>query len=344
MVNIVADFKTRAPILGDNPKVTILGDPSEKYYIRFIDKEKRTIVNEGHCTGGQTVVGNRQWYTDWLIEIFDMSGNRIKTLDFEPTFKKIFIKMDAYALGDNLAWMPYIEAFRKKHNCDIICSTFFNSFFIKAYPEILFVKPNTEIENVYAQFYVGSEDKNNLNYSPVLSSEVPLQSVASSILGLENKELIPSISFNQRPNNIEGKYVCLSEWASHEKKMWKYPNGWQSVVDYFNSIGYKVVVISKEPTKLTGVIDKTGDIDLNDRVNDLYYCEMFLGVSSGLSWLAWAVQKQVVMISDVTPKWHEFSTRNLRFCKNNLTKVDYSEQEATSSKEVLEGIRILMES
>ena len=342
MVDIVANFKTNTPLKGDNPKITILGDPSEKYYIRFIDKEKHVVVNEGHCTGGQIVAGNRQWYTDWLIEVYDMAGNRLKTVDFEPTFKKIFIKIDGYALGDNLAWMPYINEFRKKHNCDVICSTFYNEFFIKAYPEILFVNPNTEIENVYAQFYIGAADGPNLNYTPVVANEVPLQSVASSILGLEYKEVIPNISFNQRPNNIEGKYVCLSEWARHEKKMWRDPNGWQNVVDYFNSIGYKVVVISREPTKLTGIIDRTGDGQLNERINDLFYCEMYLGVSSGLAWLAWAVQKQVVMVSDFTPKWHEFSTKNLRFCKNNLTKVDYSEQETTSSKEVIDGIRILM--
>ena len=179
--------------------------------------------------------------------------------------------------------MPFVEVFRKKHHCDVICSTFHNDLFVKAYPEILFVEPNTEIENVYAQYFIGACEEKNLNYSPVVSTEVPLQFVASSILGLEHQELRPNISFNQRPNNIEGKYVCLSEWASHEKKMWKKENGWQAVVNYFNAIGYKVVVISKEPTQLTGIIDRTGDISLNERINDLFYCDMFLGVSSGLS-------------------------------------------------------------
>ena len=344
MVELITDYKTVLPKEGNNPKIDIIGDDPRGYVIRLIDLDKREIVSQGVCYGGQTVMGHRQWYTNWIIEIYDADGNKLKTSEFQPQFKKIFIKIDSYALGDNIAWMPYIEEFRKKHNCDVICSTFCNEFFVKAYPEILFVKPNTNIDNVYAQYYIGASDEPNIKYSPVLSSEVPLQSVAASILGLEYTEIRPNITFMRRPKNIDGKYVCISEWASSEDKKWKQENGWQDIVDYFNSVGYKVVVISKEPTQLTGVIDRTGDIPLNERMNDIYYSEMFLGVSSGLSWLAWALNKQVVMISDVNPDWHEFKSKNLRFCKNILSKVDYTQRMATSSKEVLDGIRILVES
>ncbi len=101
MVELITDFKTNLPKQGDNPKVTVLGDNGDKYYIRFIDLDKHAVVNEGHVHAGQTVAGNRQWYTNWLIEIYDMAGNRLRVKEFEPTFKKIFIKIDAHALGDN---------------------------------------------------------------------------------------------------------------------------------------------------------------------------------------------------------------------------------------------------
>jgi ADP-heptose:LPS heptosyltransferase len=38
----------------------------------------------------------------------------------------------------------------------------------------------------------------------------------------------------------------------------------------------------------------------------LQHCEFFIGVSSGLSWLAWACGKKVVMISGITKKENEF--------------------------------------
>ena len=36
----------------------------------------------------------------------------------------------------------------------------------------------------------------------------------------------------------------------------------------------------------TGVIDKSGDLPLEDRIGDLKNAELFIGTSSGLSWLA----------------------------------------------------------
>jgi autotransporter strand-loop-strand O-heptosyltransferase len=41
-------------------------------------------------------------------------------------------------------------------------------------------------------------------------------------------------------------------------------------------------------------------------MNLIYYSKFFVGLSSGLSWLAWALKKDVVMISNFTQKDHEF--------------------------------------
>jgi len=53
-------------------------------------------------------------------------------------------------------------------------------------------------------------------------------------------------------------------------------------------------------------IDKTGDLPLEHRINDLFHCEFFIGLSSGLAWLAWACGKPVVMISGFTDVFNEF--------------------------------------
>jgi hypothetical protein len=52
--------------------------------------------------------------------------------------------MDSSAIGDTLAWFPYLEEFRKKHNCELVVSTFHNEWFIKTYKDIEFVKPGTD--------------------------------------------------------------------------------------------------------------------------------------------------------------------------------------------------------
>ena len=47
------------------------------------------------------------------------------------------------------------------------------------------------------------------------------------------------------------------------------------------------------------------DVDLFDTMNYIYHSEFFIGLSSGLSWIAHALGKPVVMISNFTEDWHE---------------------------------------
>src|ERR1035437_6882251 len=170
----------------------------------------------------------------------------------EPKGKISFIKMDAYALGDTIAWIPYVEIFKQKHKCTVICSTFHNEILASEFPNILFVKPNTVIENIYAQFYIGATNEDNPFYSPIKVNEHPLQDVASSILGLRRTEQRPDLSYKVRhlPSNFDEPYVTLSEFGSAPNKHWKTEGGWQGVVNYLNNKGYKVVVIDRKSTRL----------------------------------------------------------------------------------------------
>ena len=86
------------------------------------------------------------------------------------------------------------------------------------------------------------------------------------------------------------------------------------------------------------VIDHTGNYDLKDRMYEIYHAEFHLGVSSGLSWLAWAVGTHVVMISDVTPKFHEFSSNVTRIGGDGLDRVNYESETQTSLEKVLEKL------
>jgi autotransporter strand-loop-strand O-heptosyltransferase len=57
-----------------------------------------------------------------------------------------------------------------------------------------------------------------------------------------------------------------------------------------------------------GAEDHTGDIPLIERARWLKHADFFVGLSSGLSWLAWAVGTPVVMISGFTHPITEFTT------------------------------------
>ncbi len=57
-----------------------------------------------------------------------------------------------------------------------------------------------------------------------------------------------------------------------------------------------------------GVEDFTGNHPLQERIDIIKDADFFVGVSSGLSWLAWGCQVPVVMISGMTHPQNEFYT------------------------------------
>lgn len=345
MEKVLVSFVSTQPKKGDSPKVMVKNDVDLNYRVDFIDSLTGEVTSVD-CQSNQIVVSGKQWSINWLIKVY-RQGEDIPFFieEFNPKGKTVFIKMDATALGDNISWISYVEEFRKKWDCNVICSTFHNSLFVNLYPNILFVEPNTVIENVYAQYYIGA-NRNDEIYSPVSYKKVPLQMIGSHLLNLPWQEIRPQLDklFVDTKRNIKEKYVCISEFASSDKKYWREVGGWQNVVNYLNSKGYKVVVVSKEKTNLLNVVDLTDkNLPIMDVAYMLYHAEFFMGVSSGLSWLSWAVNTKVVMISDCTPVWHEFSDNIIRISANpNLDGVDYEQQKHTKLGEVIDKISGLL--
>jgi autotransporter strand-loop-strand O-heptosyltransferase len=50
------------------------------------------------------------------------------------------------------------------------------------------------------------------------------------------------------------------------------------------------------------------DLSLESTMQLIHYSEFFIGLSSGISWLNWALNKKVIMIANFSKKDHEFST------------------------------------
>lgn len=314
-------YNTTLPLQGLNPKVSIVDDYNNVYFVVFIDRITGNVIASGSVESNKWIAAKRQWFTWWRINVYK-GKEKVYTEDFNPYGKNVFIKIDAKALGDNLAWMPYVEEFRIKHKCNVICSTFFNDLFKDEYRDILFIQPWTEkgkvdnrISNIYATYYVGTQKPDNYAYSPRPYGKIRLQETASDILGLEFREIKAKIT---RPIIEKTKSVCISTSGSSIVKEW---NGrWQDVVDYLISEGYEVKAIGKERTDLHGVINKTGDFPLSERISDLCQAQFFIGISSGLSWLAHSCNTYVYIVSDHTPKDHEFSENCTRIYSEKCRK------------------------
>lgn len=287
-----------------NPFIEIKGNSEKKYKVQFINN-KGFVEYETLLSVNMWAKLNKQYYQDWEIKIYDENDliyqNKMNLKD-----KRVYIHLDSSSLGDTLAWFPPIEEFRKKHDCQVICSTFHNYLFEKQYPQIEFVKPGNVVNNIHAMYTIGwfYNDNNTINYdkNPNNFRDQHLQKTATDILGLDFKEVKPKLNFVPKKRPIDKKYFTIATHSTAQSKYWNNPTGWQEVVDFLKNEGYEVVLLSKEPDGYMGNKNPKGVIKLNNKtldeiMNYIHHSEGFIGLGSGLSWLAWALNKKVFLIS-----------------------------------------------
>ena len=312
-INIVESYT-------DGPKIEIIGNEDKQFLVEFIDAKTNNIIYSDKIYGNMWSTCSRKWYVDWKIVVKDIDGNLVYETIFDLNKKNVLIDFESSSIGDTLAWIPYVDKFRKKHNCNIYCATEWNQLFEEQYKEINFINKGSMVDNIYAIYRLGWWFS-DLDWHPRDVREIPLQQSASDILGLEYKEIKINITIPDKSRTIDEPYVCIGIHGTSQCKYWNHKGGWQKVVDYLNKQGYKVVLISKEYSfgqeqfmnhPPENIIDKTGDYSIEDRIIDLNYAEYYIGIGSGLSWLAWAVGTPTILISSMSEPWHEFTTNSIR--------------------------------
>lgn len=285
-------------------KVEILGKSKTNYDVEFINRDTGLTVYKSNIPPNHWCSPSLSYYVNWDININE-NNKTISKHSFDCKGKNVLIHLDSKAIGDTLAWVPYIDEFRKKHTCNVYGRTFHNNFFKEVYPDVNWIEIGKEPStNIYASYNVGCRD-NDYNSNKNNWRSVPLQKVASDYLGLEYKEIRPKVRKPNKERPIKEKYVCLSEHSTFQAKYWLYKGGWQLIIDWLKTRGIKVVVISKEGTNLKGIINRTNR-PMEDSMNTIQHSELYLGVSSGPSWLAWALDVPVVLVSGYSEKWGEF--------------------------------------
>ncbi len=279
----------------------ILNTKDEPYKVDFINKTTDTIEHQEMINSNHWTKALKQYYVDWKILVDDNFQH-----DLNLKNQRVYIALDSKSLGDTIAWFPYVEEFRKKHNCIVICSTFWNRFFKDNYQEIRFVEPGTTVQNLYAMYTVGyfynSDNSVDYNKNPYDPKTVSLQRVSSDILGIDYAEIRPKI--RKFPNVVKENIVSIAIHSTTQSRYWNNPTGWQEVTDYLKSIGYKVVIVSNEADGYMGNKYPIGAEHLKGSISDtvkmLQKSKLFIGISSGLSWLSWALETPLIVISGDT--------------------------------------------
>jgi autotransporter strand-loop-strand O-heptosyltransferase len=280
----------------NQPFFEIKGISDSDYRVEFYDRWD--LVYSNTIKSNNWVKLNKQYFTNWTVKVYD--GDEMVYADFLHLHsKRVYIAFESKSLGDTIAWMPYVEEFRKLHQCHVVCSTFWNHLF--DYPEIEFVEPATEVHNIYALYRIGYFD--DLDKLPNKPTSIPLQRVATDILGLDFKETRPVLAYKPEVPKM-GRYATIATNSTAGCKFWT-KEGWQAVINWLVENGYEVYNTSKEPNPFDNCTQITTP-SLESKMDWIEGSKFFIGLSSGLTWLAWAMGKKVVMISNFTEEWNEF--------------------------------------
>jgi autotransporter strand-loop-strand O-heptosyltransferase len=297
----------------------VVAEGTTRWRIRLTDRDTGNILFETQLVSGR-VNSSKRYYVRFGIELMQ-DDKVVFAHDFSAANREVAIQFPVGTLGDTVGWLPYAIKFQQKHGCRLTCAMAepLIPLFRDAYPDVTFltheqVKP----ERYYATYNLGLffDDKEGI-FQPSDFRQVGLHRTAGYILGVDPTEVPPRIAVKDQPRPIPERYVVIASQSTTQAKYWNNPAGWREIVSFLKANGYRVICIDQKPTHGHGLIwnhipygaeDLTGDRPLLERAYWMRHADFFVGLSSGLSWLAWAVGVPVVMISGFSHPTTEFFT------------------------------------
>ena len=222
------------------------------------------------------------------------------------------IILNSTSLGDTIGVMPCIEKFILNTTDNVLVKTNprYNFLFSKSYPMVKFFEEGMEFDKQITLDY-------NFN--------LPLQTGFANQLGFMDWEYVqPKVDVPDSERPIKGKYVTISIHSTSQLKYWNHPLGvksqplspnWNDLCGLLRKNGLTPVIVERDemfgiPPYRNGMPNKANkkiDLSIDETINYIQHSEFFIGLSSGISWLAHAMDKKVAMISNFSEDWHEFN-------------------------------------
>lgn len=290
------------------------------WHITFRDLDTGIILGDGDAEPGSFVASVKKYFVRFGLQIWRKGEScPIFTHEFNALDHAVMVQMPVPTLGDTLAWFPYIDKFHRKHRCRIavVLLAQFIELLRRQYPEIgFFTKEQAANVKPYATYRLGLFFGGDLDHQPCDFRLVGLAQTAGHILGVDPEPERPRFDLSA-PRTIKDPYVCVSVQSTSQCKHWCNPAGWHQVIDFLKASGYRVLCVDKARFHGAGMMwnhiphgaeDFTGPLPLQERVNLIKDADFFVGLASGLSWLAWGCGVPVVLISGFSHPLTEFPT------------------------------------
>ena len=221
--------------------------------------------------------------------------------------------MVSHWLGDTIASLPYIEKFGQVNPDSELYVSINNNFinlFESVYPTLKFIKKDCDIvfDKILPLEY-------NFNTS--------VQYGYAKQLGfIDGPYLRPKVTIPNMERPIKSKYITIGTHSTSQLKYWNHPKGkkvqpeapyWNELCGMIRKEGYTPVVVEQHEmfgwapyrNGLPSKANKKFGQSFLESMNLIYHSEFYIGLSSGMSWVAHAMGKSVAMIANFTEDWNE---------------------------------------
>jgi len=278
---------------------------------------------------GAQINSSKRWYLRFQLQIWSIDEGSttprlVMSHDHDLTGQHVLIQFPIGTLGDTLAWFSYCDKFARRHpgaKVSVALSGLIIPLLKGAYPNLNLLthveaQQQKLLEQVYATYSMGLFfDDIACDRQPIDFRHVGLHRTAGYILGVDPSDEAPKLRLPDESRPIAERYVCIAVQATSGAKYWNNPNGWREVIAFLKQNGYRVICVDQKPVHGTGIVwthiphgaeDMTG-ITLAEAARYMRHADFFVGLSSGLSWLAWAAGTKVVLISGFSLPSTEFT-------------------------------------
>lgn len=235
----------------------------------------------------------------------------------------VLVKILSKSLGDTVAALNVCDKFRIQEGLKelhVICN--FSDFFSPTFTEITLLNYESKISKE-GDFSICQGAKFEKTYYLDYKFHENLIAGYCRQLGVCDSDIFSSglKRLYQSEEGVSGyKRVCFSMHSTAQAKHWNFPNGWGILTDLLKSSGYDVVNVDRFPAfGVEGYMNQVpknsinrNSLNLEQVCKEINKCDFFLGISSGLSWIAHSLGKPVIIISGFTNIDHEFYKKTLR--------------------------------
>lgn len=161
--------------------------PNDGYRVCFSDLDTGIILYNSDVAAGAMVSSVNKSFVRFRLQIFRKTENTpIFEHDYNAENKPVMIQLPMNTLDNVNGWLSYVECFRQKHKCQVLCvmMPWIYVLFRESYPQIKFITRDETLNySPYACYRLVPFFNGGAEHQPSDSGHIGLHHSAGCILG-----------------------------------------------------------------------------------------------------------------------------------------------------------------